>query len=92
MVQFVMSSESIDPSKPNSAPEAPTETPFLKKRAERTFPPNPDTMYIRPTLTEIYRSYNRNLIVHSVLLSSIISCLQMNPTAFEILPTNPIHL
>jgi hypothetical protein len=73
MVQFVMSSESIDPSKPNRAPDAPTETPlFLKKRAERTFPPNPDMMYIRPTLTETYRSYTRNLIVISFLLYSII--------------------
>lgn len=55
MLQFVISSDSIDPSKPNRAPDAPTETPFLKKRAERTLPPNPDTRYIKPTLTEIYK-------------------------------------
>lgn len=43
-----MSSDSIDPRSPNKAPEAPTEILFLKRRAERTLPPNPDTRYITP--------------------------------------------
>lgn len=36
------------PSKPNSAPEAPTETVALRKRADNKLPPNPDTMYNTP--------------------------------------------
>lgn len=36
------------PSKPNSAPEAPTETFDLRKRADNKLPPNPDKMYSTP--------------------------------------------
>lgn len=42
MVQLVMSSDSIAPRSPKSAPEAPTETPFLMKSTESTLPPNPE--------------------------------------------------
>lgn len=51
MVQFVISSESIDPRRPNRAPDAPTETEFLTKRAETMLPPIPETRYITPTRT-----------------------------------------
>lgn len=36
-----MSSESIAPSKPNNAPEAPTEIFFLTNRADNKLPPTP---------------------------------------------------
>jgi hypothetical protein len=42
MVQFVISSESIAPRRPNKAPDAPTDILFLMKREERTLPPNPE--------------------------------------------------
>lgn len=38
-----MSSESIAPNRPKSAPEAPTEMPFSIKRAESKLPPKPAT-------------------------------------------------
>jgi hypothetical protein len=50
MVQLVISSDSIAPRRPKSAPEAPTETPFLRKSTESTLPPKPDTRYTSPTL------------------------------------------
>lgn len=49
MDQLVMSSESMAPRRPKSAPEAPTETPFLMKSTDRMLPPSPDTRYTRPT-------------------------------------------
>lgn len=42
----------MDPSRPNKAPEAPTEMLFLRRRAERTLPPNPDSKYVSPIRTE----------------------------------------
>lgn len=41
-----MSSETIAPKSPKRAPDAPTEMPFLMKRAESMLPPNPDKRYI----------------------------------------------
>jgi hypothetical protein len=52
MVQFVISSESIAPRRPNKAPDAPTDILFLMKREERTLPPNPERRYIAAILTE----------------------------------------
>lgn len=52
-VQFVMSSESIAPSKPKSAPEAPTEMFDWMKRPEKILPPNPEMTYINPIRTVI---------------------------------------
>lgn len=47
----MISSESIAPSSPKSAPEAPTEILFLMKREERILPPSPDRRYITPIRT-----------------------------------------
>ena len=44
-----MRSDRIAPRRPKSAPEAPTETPFLMKRTESTLPPKPETRYTSPT-------------------------------------------
>ena len=51
IVQFVMSSESIPPSKPKSAPEAPTEILDWIKSDDNILPPKPDTTYSNPILT-----------------------------------------
>jgi hypothetical protein len=51
IVQFIKSSESIPPSKPNNAPEAPTEIPDCMNRADSTVPPKPDITYRDPILT-----------------------------------------
>lgn len=58
MVQLVISSDNIAPKSPKRAPEAPTEILFLTKREERTLPPNPDTRYITPILTEMKQTNN----------------------------------
>jgi hypothetical protein len=42
MVQLVISSESMPPSKPKSAPEAPTEIPVWINKADNKLPPKPD--------------------------------------------------
>ena len=42
MVQFVKSSESIAPSRPNKAPEAPTEMLLWMNNAESILPPSPE--------------------------------------------------
>lgn len=47
----MISSETIPPRSPNKAPDAPTETLFLKRRAERTAPPKPDKRYTAPIRT-----------------------------------------
>lgn len=52
-VQLVMSSESIPPSKPKSAPEAPTEMSDWMKSADNTLPPNPEMTYSNPIRTVI---------------------------------------
>lgn len=52
MPQFVSSSDSMEPSSPNKAPEAHTEIVFFKRRAERTLPPNPVRRYTTPTRTD----------------------------------------
>lgn len=41
--QFVISSESMAPRSPNSAPEAPTEILFCMNKEDSTLPPNPDS-------------------------------------------------
>lgn len=46
-----MSSESMLPSKPKSAPEAPTEIFDCINRAESKLPPNPEMIYNNPTRT-----------------------------------------
>lgn len=46
-----MSSESIPPSKPKSAPEAPTEILDWIKSDDNILPPKPDTTYSNPILT-----------------------------------------
>ena len=51
IVQFVMSSESMAPSSPKSAPDAPTEMLDLMKRADIRLPPSPERMYMMPILT-----------------------------------------
>ncbi|WVZ17065.1 hypothetical protein V8G54_010047 [Vigna mungo] len=51
IVQLVMSSESMPPSKPKSAPEAPTEMFDWMKRAESKLPPNPDMTNSSPIST-----------------------------------------
>lgn len=50
-VQLVMSSESIPPSKPKSAPEAPTEMLDWMKRPDIILPPNPEMTYSNPIRT-----------------------------------------
>lgn len=54
-----MSSESIPPSKPKSAPEAPTEIFDWIKRADSKLPPNPEMTYSKPTFT-VNHQLNRN--------------------------------
>lgn len=51
IVQFVMSSESIPPSRPKSAPEAPTEILDWIKRDDNMLPPKPEITYSNPILT-----------------------------------------
>lgn len=46
-----MSSESIPPNNPKSAPEAPTEMFDWMKRADIKLPPNPEIMYSKPIRT-----------------------------------------
>jgi len=41
----------MPPSKPNNAPEAPTEMPSGKNRADNKLPPKPDITYRNPILT-----------------------------------------
>jgi len=48
-----MSSESMPPSKPKSAPEAPTEMFDWMKRAESKLPPNPDITNSSPISTVV---------------------------------------
>lgn len=52
-----MSSENIAPRSPNKAPEAPTEMLFIKRRAERTEPPKPDSRYITPMRTAWHKKF-----------------------------------
>ena len=52
-VQLVMSSESIPPNKPKTAPEAPTEMFVWMKSADNTLPPNPEIAYSNPIRTVI---------------------------------------
>jgi len=49
-----MSSESIPPSKPKRALEAPTEILCSMKREESKLPPNPEITYSSPISTVIY--------------------------------------
>ena len=46
-----MSSESMAPSNPKRAPEAPTEIEPCKNRADITDPPSPEIRYSSPILT-----------------------------------------
>ena len=46
-----MSSESMPPSNPKSAPEAPTEIFDWIKRADSKLPPNPEIIYSNPIRT-----------------------------------------
>lgn len=46
-----MSSESIPPSNPNKAPEAPTEMFDWMNREDNRLPPNPDITYSKPIRT-----------------------------------------
>jgi len=65
IVQFVISSDSIAPRSPKRAPEAPTEIWSMINRDDSTLPPNPDTRYIIPILTDM------NLTKESVRFRSI---------------------
>lgn len=47
----MISSESIPPSKPKSAPDAPTEILDWIKSDDNILPPKPDTTYSNPILT-----------------------------------------
>lgn len=63
IVQFVMSSESIAPKSPKSAPEAPTDmvgfSAGLIFSDESKLPPNPDTTYKHPIFTaKIHKHQN----------------------------------
>lgn len=51
MVQLVMSSESIPPNNPKSAPDAPTDIFDWIKRADNKLPPNPEIRYSKPMRT-----------------------------------------
>ena len=51
MVQFVMSSESMAPSSPKRAPEAPTDISDLMDREDKRLPPNPEITYSIPIFT-----------------------------------------
>lgn len=48
-----MSSESIPPNKPKTAPEAPTEIFVWMKSADKMLPPNPEIAYSNPIRTVI---------------------------------------
>lgn len=48
IVQFMRSSESMAPSKPNNAPEAPTEMVVLTNKEDNKLPPIPDITYTSP--------------------------------------------
>lgn len=54
MDQLVMSSESMAPSKPKRALEAPTEILCWMNREESKLPPNPEITYSTPISTVIY--------------------------------------
>lgn len=51
IVQFVMSSDSIEPNSPNSAPEAPTDIFDTINREDSKLPPTPEITYSVPILT-----------------------------------------
>lgn len=51
IVQFVRSSESMPPSKPNRAPEAPTEIVVRMNKDDNKLPPTPDIVYNKPIRT-----------------------------------------
>lgn len=54
-----MSSESMPPSKPKSAPEAPTEMFDWINRAESKLPPNPDMTNSSPISTVVQARKNQ---------------------------------
>ena len=51
IVQFVRSSESMDPSNPNNAPDAPTEIVLRINKHDNMLPPIPDIRYNNPIRT-----------------------------------------
>lgn len=53
-----MSSDSMPPSNPKSAPEAPTEMFDWMKRAESKLPPNPDMTNSSPISTVVQQCQN----------------------------------
>lgn len=58
--QFVMSSESMAPKNPKSAPEAPTDIDFPIEIEDIKLPPKPETTYKIPIRTEKLRHYRIN--------------------------------
>lgn len=56
--QLVMSSDSMPPSKPKRALEAPTEILFWMNRDESKLPPNPDITNSSP-ISPVIQLYNR---------------------------------
>jgi hypothetical protein len=51
IVQFVMSSDSMEPNSPNSAPEAPTDIFDTINKDDSKLPPTPEITYSVPILT-----------------------------------------
>lgn len=51
IVQFVRSSESMHPSNPNNAPDAPTEMVLRMNKQDDMLPPSPDITYSNPIRT-----------------------------------------